>query len=308
MYVPITLVSCAIVAGVFASGYLQGGITGRLTPLTSAPAAAPQAAVNVQALALPTPELVRAGRQLFAVNCASCHGADGFGDGAQGRGLNPPVRNFHELEGWKNGPTVLGMWTTLENGIAGGSMAAYRLMPAEDRMSIIHYIRETWVPEKPEPTPEEIAQLPAGGGAVSQNPDDVLVLDVRENALPIDFTLTRLVAESASASVSETPLPGVPQALRDLPGARLFGDNCASCHGAAGEGQPAARVMGSYPFVRVATDSFKGSKAEWTGNRDSFRSILTMTAPGWNTHDFSTFTEEQISDLHEFSVQLSRQR
>src|SRR5690606_21603382 len=117
---------------------------------------------------------------------------EGFGDGTQGRGLNPPVRNFHDMSGWKNGPTIGGMWTTLENGIAGGSMAAYRVMPAEDRIAIIHYIRQTFIPEAPEVTPDDIALLPAGGGAVSQNPDDVLVLDIPENPLPIDFAMARL--------------------------------------------------------------------------------------------------------------------
>ncbi len=197
MYVPIALIATAVVAAVFASGFLQGGIAGKNAPVTTAPVE-PVASVNVRALAEPTPELVRAGRQLYAVNCASCHGEEGYGDGIQGRGLNPPVRNFHDLSGWKNGASVHGMWTTLENGIAGGSMAAYRVMPAEDRMSIIHFIRQNFMEEPPETTPEEVALLPAGGGTVSLNPDDVLVLDTPENSLPIDFAMARLAQEMAS--------------------------------------------------------------------------------------------------------------
>jgi hypothetical protein len=40
--------------------------------------------------------------------------------------------------------------------------------------------------------------LPAGGAAASQNPDDVLVLDIRENSLPINFAMARLAQEAAN--------------------------------------------------------------------------------------------------------------
>jgi mono/diheme cytochrome c family protein len=36
-----------------------------------------------------TPETVTAGEQIFRVNCASCHGEAGKGDGAASRALNP---------------------------------------------------------------------------------------------------------------------------------------------------------------------------------------------------------------------------
>jgi len=198
MYVPLAIVSTAVVAAVFASGFLQGRIAGLEAPEPEVAVDPSRPAVNVQALAEPTPELVRAGRQLYAVNCASCHGPDGYGDGAQGRGLNPPVRNFHENSDWKNGASVLGMWTTLQEGIAGSSMAAYRVMPAEDRMAIIHYIRESMMDDPPELTSDEIAQLPAGGGvATAQSWEDVLVLDLPDNPLPIDFAMARLAQEAA---------------------------------------------------------------------------------------------------------------
>jgi mono/diheme cytochrome c family protein len=36
-----------------------------------------------------TPEAIHAGEQIFRVNCASCHGVTGKGDGAASRALNP---------------------------------------------------------------------------------------------------------------------------------------------------------------------------------------------------------------------------
>src|SRR5690349_8195591 len=62
--------------------------------------------VEVAKFLNPTQEMIDKGKTTFSTTCASCHGADGKGDGVAGATLNPKPRNFHELTGWKNGPSL----------------------------------------------------------------------------------------------------------------------------------------------------------------------------------------------------------
>lgn len=87
------------------------------------------------------PEKVARGKTLFETNCSSCHGAEGKGDGVAGKSMNPPPRNFHDLNGWTNGATFSGIFRTLQEGITSRGMSSYSSLPAEDRAAIIHYIR-----------------------------------------------------------------------------------------------------------------------------------------------------------------------
>ncbi len=96
--------------------------------------------VDVKVISISTPELVKKGEELYKANCASCHGNEGKGDGIAGAALNPKPRNFGELDGWKNGASISGMWKTLEEGIVGGGMVAYNYLPVEDRFALIHFM------------------------------------------------------------------------------------------------------------------------------------------------------------------------
>jgi hypothetical protein len=64
-----------------------------------------------------------------------------MGDGISASMLNPKPRNFHSLEGWKNGSKVTQIYKTLHEGISGSAMASYNYMPPEERFELIHYIR-----------------------------------------------------------------------------------------------------------------------------------------------------------------------
>lgn len=98
------------------------------------------------------------GKQLYSTICASCHGNDGKGDGPAGAALNPKPRNFHEAEGWKNGRKFTDLYNTLQKGILTSGMPAYDYMPAMDRVAIISYV-QTFMPEPPVDTPDELAKL-----------------------------------------------------------------------------------------------------------------------------------------------------
>lgn len=85
-----------------------------------------------------TPEMLTQGETLFKANCASCHGAEGKGDGQPA--LKP--RNFHSKDAWKNGPNFAGMYKTLEEGLPGTAMSSFSQLSAKDRVAIIHHIRK----------------------------------------------------------------------------------------------------------------------------------------------------------------------
>ncbi|MBC86884.1 MAG: hypothetical protein CL677_06855 [Bdellovibrionaceae bacterium] len=88
------------------------------------------------------------GKQIYAVNCASCHGSKADGKGPAGGALVPPPRNLLE-GGWKNGGTSKNLFTTLQTGIPGGSMVSFKHLPVKDRWALVHYIRSI-TKDKPE--------------------------------------------------------------------------------------------------------------------------------------------------------------
>ena len=87
-----------------------------------------------------TPELLARGKDIFDKTCATCHGAAGHGDGAGGKGLNPPPRNFTANAAWKNGTRLEDIYKTLEEGIKGSAMTSFNYLSKKDRMALIHYV------------------------------------------------------------------------------------------------------------------------------------------------------------------------
>ena len=107
-----------------------------------------------------TPDKIAKGKSLFESNCASCHGTVGKGDGAAGKTLNPPPRNFHDLNGWTNGPSFSNMYKTLQEGITARGMASYNNLKPEERIDLILYIR-TFLPNYPAIDQKEISTVDA---------------------------------------------------------------------------------------------------------------------------------------------------
>jgi mono/diheme cytochrome c family protein len=85
------------------------------------------------------PDMVTHGKKVYAQNCAMCHGNEGKGDGPAGGALNPKPRNL--VEGpWKKGGGNIGLMTVLNEGIAGGSMVAFKHLPLVDRWALVQFI------------------------------------------------------------------------------------------------------------------------------------------------------------------------
>ncbi|MCZ8156538.1 MAG: cytochrome c [Leptospira sp.] len=88
--------------------------------------AEPTATTEATPAATVDPEIAK-GEEIFLQNCSSCHGEKGGGDGAAAAALNPKPRNFKApASEWKNGNTIAGITKTLNEGIKGSPMVAYK--------------------------------------------------------------------------------------------------------------------------------------------------------------------------------------
>ena len=115
--------------------------------------------LDVNVVSKPTSELIEKGQVLFKSTCATCHGEDGRGTGPGSIGLNPAPRNFTKNEGWINGETVSGMYTTLQEGIPNSGMIAYDFLLPEEKFALIHYIRSSFITDPPVDTKAELDAL-----------------------------------------------------------------------------------------------------------------------------------------------------
>ena len=116
-------------------------------------AAVMAALLTLAAFSIPTAALADAdrGKKLFVMNCSSCHGNGGKGDGPVGKALNPPPRDFtvgdFKIDANKDGKPGedADLKLVIKNGAAtyGGSpmMAPWPALGDGDVDSIIVFVR-----------------------------------------------------------------------------------------------------------------------------------------------------------------------
>jgi len=146
--------------------------------------------IDPRTVMTPNPALLARGKALFAQNCATCHGAEGLGDGAAGKGLNPKPRNFSEKAAWKNGTRVEDIYKTLDEGIKGSSMVSYNYLSKKDRMALVHVVQSLGTFEHGASDPKAIASLEKLFASAGE---------VIPNRIPVGRAVTVLCREYAQA-------------------------------------------------------------------------------------------------------------
>lgn len=81
------------------------------------------------------------GAQLYAAQCASCHGDRGHGDGALAAGLDPVPSNFHDAARM-NARSIYGLYNTISLGVAGTPMRPFAELSEAERWALAFYVAD----------------------------------------------------------------------------------------------------------------------------------------------------------------------
>jgi mono/diheme cytochrome c family protein len=262
--------------------------------------AAAGANVDVSTLLKPTPDLVSKGKNLFALNCASCHGTSGQGNGPAAAALNPKPRDFTSGY-WRYGGGVARVVRTISEGSPGTAMAAFMSIPLQDRFALAHYVRSL-SPKPGEDKPEDLAWLgPVGGGKAPAGGGGAAVAAAQPSGP------TMPIAKAMAMLAVPEPTAGEPVLAVELgagEGANLYRERCVSCHGSAGEGGVRVRMLGSAPYAYVVTRSLSAAKGNGVGDYGAFERLIIQGLPGYEMPGNGDLSRGEIRALYEITQKL----
>jgi len=89
-------------------------------------------------------ETISAGQRLYSINCASCHGETGAGDGVAGKALDPPPANLAALVHMPMASDAYLLWSISDGGVQfQTAMPPFKaILPEEDRWRIIVFLQQ----------------------------------------------------------------------------------------------------------------------------------------------------------------------
>jgi mono/diheme cytochrome c family protein len=237
------------------------------------------------------------GAALFRDNCAKCHGIRGNADGITSASLEPWARRFGEerfqLVSCINGvPNDDDLFYVISHGIPGTAMPAFgeapdavaRLSEAERRALVGHVRRLAF------------AGLYAKLYKRAMQDEEADPADIHTRAIK------QLMPGPTLEIPKDFPAPTKESLER---GARIFGTNCATCHGPTGAGDgPQVKGMkndnGQPTKPRdIARGVFKGG-----GDRDRLYVRIALGMPGTPMPASATLKPQEIGDLVNFVQSL----
>lgn len=291
------VVITAVVVGIFLSGYKRGISIGGKTPQKPETISASSAKVDLSALRISTPELVAHGKQLFLINCATCHGPEGRGDGERAAELNPKPRNYH-TEKFKFGATSPEIFNTVTNGSPGTSMPAFVLLPAEDRWALAHYVRSLI----PHPPPDPSEDLAKSTGKTKNISPTTLIPTVAAQVktgprIPIKLAMGKLAVLQPTIE-KQVPIE------TERKGFMLYSRHCATCHGAAGDGRVTVDLLRLNPYAYVKSRNLRNPQGAWIKDENFFARTVRSGPPSHLMPGFKNLTESEIELLYQYVKKL----
>jgi mono/diheme cytochrome c family protein len=213
------------------------------------------------------PRLQR-GKTVYVHNCAVCHGERGQGSTLPVGGPTLP-RNLASPQA-RAELTRERMIEAVNLGRPGTAMTPFASrLSSPDVEAVVDYVRAAlMVPET------SISGTKAHGGRTSDEP-----------------------AKPAKADLSQA----MPEGLRGDPvkGGRFYMANCATCHGAAGDGQGPRAY-----FINPKPRNFKDAAAQATFNRAVIYAATSMGRLGTEMPAWSkVLTKQEVADVSEFVFQ-----
>ncbi len=182
---------------------------------------------------------IEAGRQEYSIQCVSCHGAEGLGDGPAGAAVG--ARNFHDdPDEWVNGTSALALFNSLQAGV-GNNMPSYAHLPDETVWNLVYYMQAELIPEE---NIEELtdAQIDEACRALSAPP--------RPPSIPIEKAMEFLAMDAEEDRMIRRMQYGDPLVAADADATRgqeIYTQSCASCHGAEGSSNGPLGPYGTFP-------------------------------------------------------------
>ncbi len=237
------------------------------------------------------PESVLArGRELFASQCAVCHGETGDGEGKFAYLMNPRPRNFQlgqfKLSTTQNQiPTDDDLLRTIRRGMPGSAMPPWAHLPKSDLMALVQWVRRIHV----DAVRSELDQAVADGFYEQEEAEEELISQT-----------------TAGPPLHVPPEPPFDD-LRWFRGRRLYLETCAACHGEDGHPVPDA-VKFDYEGYPVPPRSFvngifKGGSA---GHQLYARIYKGLKGTPMPASEYN-YTADEIWDLIHYVQTLARE-
>ncbi len=210
------------------------------------------------------------GRALYQKNCAVCHGDRGQGALWAAGNMARPPRNFSTAAASK-ALTRAGMIAVATHGKAGTAMAGFATqLKADEIETVVDYIRTAFM----QVDPASISGTSAHGGREKDAAPD------GATSIKVDMSLPHPAGLSGNRARGET----------------FYLANCATCHGAGGDGQGPRAY-----FIRPRPRNFTDAAARQTFNRPALFAATAKGKPGTEMPAWDkVLTAQEIADVAEY--------
>lgn len=121
-----------------------------IAPICEAMKKAIIAKLNVEIAPLKYPSISK-GKIVYVSHCAKCHGDKGYGDGQEGKSLDPAPRNFHDTKRMAT-LSAFNIYNTVKYGIEGTGMKAHPQLEENQVWDVAFYILSLNLPNVKSPS------------------------------------------------------------------------------------------------------------------------------------------------------------